>query len=252
MAGPMSLEEQPNKAAADSRWADSGVAEGRKGAVGQGDPNAYEVDFRPEGRDSPGRHALGDRAAPMLMYSGWLDSQGRHHPFNDASYKQWLAAIGSQYPGRPVRGSDLNLSGGGTLSASGEARLTAGPGPAPGSINLAGSSRDLGPLPLRAGDWARAAGGVELRNGAASLHPGGEDGSAGHADLAHGQLDLSFGGHHADGAGAGTGPKAPSWLGKAAASVGLGRGVGQGLNNGWYNGWHSGWQAFGSKLPRWL
>lgn len=413
---------------------DSGVGEGIKDAIGQGDPNYYDVNLRLDGKNPLGLHSIGDRAASMLMYSAWLDSQGRHHQFNDASYKQWLtstsgpyaadqgaakgadtagfnrpgdllagarfadrvpvsnnlaeksiqlgagplAAAGSLYAGGRVGaaqgrwdgtrasgavddasvsfggsgrvsalgnsasasirggaavghaegqvdpwagaaagrvdnaraelafgtsrsgspqgrlgyndqltasagvgqasgsidlargaasgqfsdaqlgvhrtqgihvlGNDLNVTYGGTLNASGGASLNAAQGQAQGSLNLAGSSLDLGPLHLRAGDWAQAAGGIDLKNGlkngAASLNLGGANGIGGHVDLAHGQLDLNVGGHNIDVAGGVR--QATTWLGQEAAkeAVSIGHGVGQGISNGWH--------ALSSHLPRWL
>lgn len=397
---------------------DSGIGEGLRDAVGKGDPNYYDVNLQMEGKNPLGLHSIGDRAATMLMYSAWLDSQGRHQQFSDASYKQWLAATGSQYaadqgaakgaetagfnrptdlltgarftnripvrnnladqsiqlgagplsaggnvyaggqvgaaqgswdgargsgsvdnasatfgasgrlnaPGatvagnisggasvghaegqvdpwagaasgrvdnaraqltvgttRPgsrvgindqltasagvgqasgavdlahgtasgqftdaqlalhrtqgihVLGNDLNITYGGSVNASGGGSINAAQGQAQGNVNFAGSSLDLGPLHLRAGNWAQAAGGVDLRNGAANLNLGGANGIGGSVDLAHGQLDLNVAGHNIDvdgGIRQGT-----RWLGEQASSVG------QGLSNGWH--------SLTSHLPHW-
>ena len=398
----------------DGAQVDSGIGEGLKDAVGKGDPSYYDVNLKMDGKNPLGLHSIGDKAASMLMYSAWLDSQGRHHQFNDGSYKQWLAATGAQYGadqsaakgsetagfnrpadlldgarfvnrvpvsnnladqsiqlgagplsaggnvyaggqvgaaqgrwdgargsgsvenasvsfgasgqagvlGRTVAGqvsggaavghadgridaaagtasgsvdnaraqltlgttrpgslvglpvgvndqltvgagvdrasgsidlghgtaagqfdnaqlavhrtqgihafgNDLNLTYGGQLNASGGGSIEARKGQAQGSLNLAGSSLDLGPLHLQAGDWAQAGARVDASHGAADVNVGGRNGFGGHVDLSQGQLDLNLAGHNIDVAG---GVRQGShWLADQAASAG------QGLSNGWHS-----------------
>lgn len=364
----------------DGAQVDSLVGEGLKDAVGKGDPNYYDVSLKMEGKNPAGLHSIGDKAASMMMYSAWLDSQGRHQQFNDKSYAEWQKATGAQYaqdqqsapkdaaafnrpsdlmdgarfnhripvqnnllderasigigpltagagvyaggsignaqgsigngrasgsvdnaaftfgadahaggnraasisggasvghadgaidlnrgtasgsvdnaraqlsygtttPGGPwnllgfndrttmgagvdhasgnldlahgrasgefqnasldyhktsgirVFGNDLNVTYGGHLNATGGGSVDAAQGRAQGNINLAGSSLDLGPLHLQAGDWAQAQGGVDLRQGAANLQLGGRNGVGADMNLAQGNLDLNVLGHKID------------------------------------------------------
>jgi hypothetical protein len=97
-----------------------------------------------------------------------------------------------------VFGNDLNVTYGGHLNATGGGSIDAAQGRAQGNINLAGSSLDLGPLHLQAGDWAQAQGGVDLRQGAANLQLGGRNGIGADMNLAQGNLDLNVLGHKID------------------------------------------------------
>ena len=140
----------------DGAQVDSGIGEGLRDAVGKGDPNYYDVNLRLDGKNPLGLHSIGDKAASMLMYSAWLDSQGRHHQFNDGSYKQWLAATGAQY------GADQSAAKGSETAGFNRpqdlldgARFT---NRVPVSNNLADRSIQLGAGPLGASGNAYAGG----------------------------------------------------------------------------------------------
>ncbi|HRI54174.1 MAG TPA: hypothetical protein PLW65_28735, partial [Pseudomonadota bacterium] len=126
-----------------------------------------------------------------------------------------------------VLGNDLNLTYGGQLNASGGGSIDARRGQAQGSVNLAGSSLDLGPLHLQAGDWAQAGARVDASRGAADLNVGGRSGFGGHVDLSRGELDLNLAGHNIDVAGGVRG--GTNWLASQAAAAG------QGISNGWHS-----------------
>jgi hypothetical protein len=140
----------------DGAQVDSGIGETLKDAVGKGDPNYYDVNLKMDGKNPLGLHSIGDKAASMLMYSAWLDSQGRHHQFNDGSYKQWLAATGAQY------GADQSAAKGSETAGFNRpqdlldgARFT---NRVPVSNNLADRSIQLGAGPLGASGNAYAGG----------------------------------------------------------------------------------------------
>lgn len=114
--------------------------------------------------------------------------------FKDANYGAQLSNADIDLFGTkialPDAGFKMNASGGGDVDLS--------QGAADANLSLAGSSVNFAGHELTVPDWAQAAAGVNLSEGAANMNLGGENGVGVDVNLAEGQFNLNIGGNKID------------------------------------------------------